>query len=89
MSLAKEIEALKIILNCFFDEPENVVERNKLIKRRVAENEHVKTYARFSEEELKRQLEILQSQLYGTVNINFIVFMILLMSILIYYFLCR
>ena len=65
MSLAIEIEALKIILNCFFDEPENVVERNKLIRRTVAENEHVKTYARFSEEELKRQLEILQSQLYG------------------------
>eukprot|EP01035_Chromulina_nebulosa_P000865 gene865-1164_t len=58
----KEIDAVKLILACFFDEPKNVVERNKLIIGKVVKNEHVKIYAGFSEEELKEQLRFLQAQ---------------------------
>ena len=58
----KDIDAVKLILQCFLDEPENNVKRNKLIRRKVAENEDVKTYGRFSEAELKEQLRFLQGQ---------------------------
>ena len=61
----KEIDAVKLILACFFDEPKNVVERNKLIIGKVVKNEHVKIYAGFSEEELKEQLRFLQAQVSG------------------------
>eukprot|EP01036_Dinobryon_divergens_P038343 gene38343-50330_t len=64
-AVEKDIDAVKLILACFFDEPENNVERNKLIRRKVAENENVKTYARFSEAELKEQLRFLQVQVSG------------------------
>ena len=59
MSVEKEIEALKFLLACFFDKPENEVERYKLIRGKVLENEYVRTYARFSETELKEQLRVL------------------------------
>ena len=53
----KEIAAVKFLLGSFFDDPSEV-ERKKLIKKEVLTNSHVKTYARFSEEELKLQLGI-------------------------------
>jgi hypothetical protein len=65
MFVGKKIEAVESILECFFDEPENEVKRNELIKAKVAENKWVKTYARFSENMLQEQLRALQSQLPG------------------------
>ena len=65
MSIEKEIEAVKFILACFFDEPDNLVERNNLIRGKVGENELIKTYADFSKVELKEQLIALQKQLNG------------------------
>jgi len=56
MSVEKEIEALKFLLAY---KPENEVERYKLIRGKVLENEYVRTYARFSETELKEQLRVL------------------------------
>jgi hypothetical protein len=40
--MSVEIEAAKLILACFLDEPENEVQRNNLIRGKVAENEKVK-----------------------------------------------
>ena len=64
--IEKDINALKLILACFYDEPDNIIERKKLIRRKVEENEHVKTYASFSEAELREQLLCyLQGQVSG------------------------
>jgi hypothetical protein len=43
-------------LACFFDEPEDAVERNKLIRAKASENERIKTFGRLSERELKEEL---------------------------------
>ena len=48
--MSVEIEVAKLILACFLDEPENEVQRNNLIRGKVAENEKVKKFARFSDE---------------------------------------
>ena len=63
MSVQEEITAVKFILACFYDQPDNEVQRNELIKTKVEENTWVKTYANFSVPELKEQLRGLQSQL--------------------------
>ena len=61
--LSTEIEAVKFILECFYDHSENENERNKLIKEKVKENPNIKTYARFSEALLQNQLQIFHSKL--------------------------
>jgi hypothetical protein len=66
MSIEKEIEAVKFLLGTFFGGPlEN--ERTGLITNHfeATKNEYLKTYAEFSNEELKEQLIALQKQLGG------------------------
>jgi hypothetical protein len=65
VAVEKDIDAVKLILACFFDEPENNAERDKLIRRKFAGNEQMKSYARFSEAELKEHLRFLQGQVSG------------------------
>jgi len=63
-AVENEIEAVKFLLASFFLIPTQA-ERMQSIAEKYVTNEYVAVYARFSEEELKLQLVILQNQLTG------------------------
>ena len=63
-TVEKEIEAVKFLLGSFFGNPEDY-ERQQSIVEKAATNDHIKTYAEFSEVELREQLTALQKQLTG------------------------
>jgi len=67
VSMSVEIEAAKLILPCFLDEPENEVQRNNLIRGKVAENEKVKKNVPdfLMRKKTQKQLFVLQSQISG------------------------
>ena len=86
--MEKEIEAVKFLLESFFEEPANETARNILIKKEVEVNKHVKKFASFSIQELKGQLNFLQNQITGGdyFAINFILHLEILFSFLMNFF---
>ena len=63
-AVENKIEAVEFLLASFFLKSIQA-ERVQSIAEKYATNEYVAVYARFSEEELKLQLGILQNQLTG------------------------
>jgi hypothetical protein len=61
-TVEKRVEAVKFILSCFFDEPHDEEKRNKLIKKKVLQNDMIAVYGRHSKDELKGILPGLQNQ---------------------------
>ena len=55
MSIENKIEAVEFLLASFFGNPNEALREIFIIEKAVT-NEHIKTYARFSEAELKEQL---------------------------------
>jgi hypothetical protein len=84
-NLAKEFEAVKLLLASFFDDPPEA-ERKEDIKEKSKENVQVKIYADLSKAKLQDQLGVLQVQLNGIIVFNFD---ILLLSINISNFIYR
>jgi hypothetical protein len=62
VTVEKDIEAVKFILACFFDEPHDEQKRDKLIKEKVLQNDMIKVYGMYSKEKLQDSLQVLQSQ---------------------------
>jgi hypothetical protein len=62
VTVEKDIEAVKFILACYFKYPHDEQKRNKLIKKKVLQNDMVAVYGRHSEDELKGILPGLQNQ---------------------------